>query len=113
MSSIVAILIRTSLLLSKALLLIGILALLTPLWSFIFAGILLFIALFLCLVHCSGVVLGRTVDGDQLQRLVLGGVVELVLGACWDDYDVAGFDVLLFFYSISFSSPICSATFQA
>jgi hypothetical protein len=94
MSSIITILIRTTLLLGKTLLLIGLLALLTPLWCLIFAGILLFITFFLCLVYRSRVVLGRTVHSNQFQRLILAGIVELMFCSCWYDDDVAGFDIL-------------------
>jgi hypothetical protein len=96
MSTIITILIRTALLLSKSLLLIGILALLTPLRCLIFTGIFLFITFFLGLVHCPGIVLGGTVHGNQFQRLILAGVVELVFCARWHDDYIAGFDVLFF-----------------
>jgi hypothetical protein len=96
MSAIITILIRTTLFLGKPLLLIGGLALLTPFWGLIFACILLFITLFLSLVHCPGIVLGGTVHSNQFQRLILAGVVELVFCARWYDDYIAGFDVLFF-----------------
>ncbi|KAG9966838.1 hypothetical protein KCU61_g735, partial [Aureobasidium melanogenum] len=94
MSSVITILVWTTLLLDKALLLISFLALSAPLWSFVSASIFLLITFLLGLVHCSAVVLGRAVDGDQLQWLILARVVELVFCSRWDYYDVAGFDVL-------------------
>lgn len=99
MSTVIAILVGAALLLGKTLLLVGVLALLTPLWCFVFACVLLFIAFLLCLVHCSGVVLSGTVDCDQFQGLILAGVVKLVFGSSWYDNDITSFDVL--FYSVS------------
>jgi hypothetical protein len=56
-------------------------------------------------VHCPGIVLGGTVHGNQFQRLILAGVVELVFCACWYDDYIAGFDVL-FLSSVSVSSSL-------
>jgi hypothetical protein len=104
MSSIIAILVRATLFLCKTLLLVGILALLAPLWCLVLACILLFIAFLLRLVHCSGVMLGRTVDSDQFQGLVFASVVELMLGSRWYDNDITGFDILFYSSQLLFLS---------
>jgi hypothetical protein len=94
MSSIIAILIRTAAFLDQTLLLVVILALLTPLWRLILAILLFLIALFLGLVDSSAVMLRRTVNSHELQRLGLRCVDELVLSAGWYHDDIGSFDVL-------------------
>lgn len=94
MTSIIAVLVRTSFLFDQALLFVFGLALSAPLGRLIFAGIFLLVSLFLGLVHSPAVVFGRAVDGDQLEGLVLAGVVELVFCARGNDDDIAGLDIL-------------------
>lgn len=94
MSSIVTVLIRASALLDQTLALVVLLALLAPLRRLVLAVIFFLVAFLLRLVYCLAIVLGWAVHGDQLQRLRLGRVDELVLGSCWHDDDVGGFDVL-------------------
>ena len=69
-------------------LLIVILALLAPLRCLISAAFLLFIALFLSLVHSLGIMLSRAIDRHEFEWLCLGRVDELMLGTCWYDDDV-------------------------
>jgi hypothetical protein len=88
MSSIIAILVRTATFLDQTLLLVVILALLTPLWRLILAILLFLIALFLGLVDSSAVMLRRTVNSHELQRLGLRCVDELVLSAGWHHDDI-------------------------
>lgn len=94
MSSIIAILIGSATFLDKTMLLVVILALLTPLRRLILATLLFLVALFLRLVDSSAVMLRWAIDRYKLQRLGLGCVDELVLGAGWNDDDVGGFDIL-------------------
>jgi hypothetical protein len=94
MSSIIAILIRTAAFLDQTLLLVVILALLTPLWRLILAILLFLVALLLGLVDSSAVMLRRTVNSHELQRLGLRCVDELVLSAGWYHDDIGSFDVL-------------------
>jgi hypothetical protein len=94
MSSIIAILIRSTTLLDKSILLVEVLALLTPLRGLILAILFLFIAFFLGLVDSATVMLRRTVHSHELEWLGLRCVDELVLGASGHDDDVGGFDVL-------------------
>jgi hypothetical protein len=94
MPSIITILIRSATLLDQTMLLIVLLALLTPLWRFVFAILLFLIALFLRLVNRPATMLRRAVNSHELQRLRLRRVDELVLSSGWDDDDVGSFDVL-------------------
>jgi hypothetical protein len=94
MSSIVTILIRPATFLDQTMLFVVFFALLTPLWSLILATLFLFIALFLRLVNSSTVMLCWAVHSDELQRLGLGCVDELVLSAGRDNDDVGSFDIL-------------------
>lgn len=94
MPPIIAALIRSTLCLHQSLLLIHISRMLTPLRRLVLAALLLLIALLFRLVHGLRVVLGGRVDRDELERLGLGGVDELVLGAGGDDDDVGLLDVL-------------------
>lgn len=95
MPAIVAILIRSTALLNHTLLLILGLAQLTPLGRLVLAVLLLLVTLFLRLVHSPAVVLRRAVNSDQLQRLRLGRVDELVLSTSRHNHDVRGLDVLV------------------
>jgi hypothetical protein len=88
MSSIIAIFIRTATFLDQTLLFIVIFALLTPLRCLILAILLFLIALLLGLVDSSAVMLRRTVNSHELQRLGLRCVDELVLSACWHHNDI-------------------------
>lgn len=94
MPSIITILIRSATLLDQTMLLVVLLALLTPLWRFVFAILLFLIALFLRLVNRPAIMLRRAVNSHELQRLRLRRVDELVLSSGWDDDDVGSFDVL-------------------
>jgi hypothetical protein len=75
-------------------LLVVLLALLTPLWRLILAVFLFFVTLFLRLMNSPAIMLRRAVNSHELQRLCLRRVDELVLSAGWDDDDVGSFDVL-------------------
>lgn len=94
MPSIITIFIGTATFLDKTLLLIVILALLTPLRRLIFAILLFLITLFLGLVDSSAIMLRRAVNSDELQRLGLRCVDELMLSAGWYHDDIGSFDVL-------------------
>jgi len=94
MTPIITILIRATLLLDETLLLINISTLSAPLGRLIFASIFLFITFFLGLVNGPGIMLGRTIDSDQFQRLIFTGIVELMFRPGRHDHHVAGFDIL-------------------
>jgi hypothetical protein len=88
MSSIITVLIRTATFLDQALLLIVILALLTPLRRLILAVLLFLITFFLGLVDSSAIMLRWAVNSYKLQRLSLRCVDELVLSAGWYHDDI-------------------------
>jgi hypothetical protein len=94
MPSIITILIGSATLLDQTMLLVVLLALLTPLWRLILAVFLFFVTLFLRLMNSPAIMLRRAVNSHELQRLRLRRVDELVLSSGWDDDDVGSFDVL-------------------
>jgi hypothetical protein len=94
MPSIITILIGSATLLDQTMLLVVLLALLTPLWRLILAVFLFFVTLFFRLVNSPAIMLRWAVNSHELQRLGLGSVDELVLSSGWDDDDVGSFDVL-------------------
>lgn len=94
MTPIITILIRATLLLDETLLLINISTLPAPLGRLIFASIFLFITFFLGLVNGPGIMLGRTIDSDQFQRLIFTGIVELMFRPGRHDHHITGFDIL-------------------
>lgn len=106
MTPIITILIRATLLLDEALLLINISTLSTPLGRLIFASIFLFITFLFGLVNGPGIMLGRTIDSDQFQRLIFTGIVELMFRPGRHDHHVTGFDILFCHPSANSSSQI-------
>lgn len=94
MSAIITTFIRSSTLLHETLAFIMVLALLAPFGSFVLATLLLLVAFLLRLMLSLRIMLRRTINRNQLQRIRLGRVDELMLRPSGNDDDVRGGDVL-------------------
>ena len=105
-------LVRPTLLLHQTLLLIRILALLTPARSFIVSRFLQLVTLLLRLVHSIRLVLSRRVYCHQLQRR-LARVPELMLRPCWHYDNVVGRNLLFATCYIGFTFARCEDAVRA
>lgn len=88
MPSIVTTAIRAATSLDKLVLFIVSLALLAPLWCFIFAILLFFVSFLFGLVDRAAVVFRWAVNGHNFQRLRLGCIDELMLCSGGNDNNV-------------------------
>ena len=75
----IIIFVRATFLLRQTILGVCVLGLLTPFWSLILAALFLLITFIPSLVHCLRIVLSGRVYRDELERLCLRCVEELVL----------------------------------